>query len=152
MMLKKWTILGLTMAAITAMVTGLAMAQDEDSPLHKIMEQVNAKNLAVTKGVRTAVAFKKSQKDVATSAEDLAKLAKEARGLGADPVKKAKDVKDGGTKWNELMDSFASASDNLAKVAGMPGATQVQAKEAHTAVKKTCTECHAVFRIEEEGF
>ena len=64
-MLRKWTILGVTMAAVTVLATGFSMAQDEDSPLHKLMEEVNKKNLAITKGVRTAVAFKKSQKVVA---------------------------------------------------------------------------------------
>jgi cytochrome c556 len=151
-MLRKWMMLAITSVTATALTVGISVAADEDSPLHKLMEQVNAKNLAITKGVRTAVAFKKAQKDVVTSAEDLTALAKKARDMGADAVKKAKDVKDGSTKWNELMDSFASASDNLAKVAAKPSTTQVQAKEAHTAVKKTCTECHNVFRIEEEGF
>src|SRR3954453_19894951 len=107
---RKWMILAAAMVSVTALTVGIAGADDEDSPLHKLMEQVNAKNLAITKGVRTSVAFKKAQKDVVTSAEDLAKLAKEAKGLGKDVVKKAKDVKDGDTKWNELMDSFASAS------------------------------------------
>src|SRR3954447_21526937 len=117
-MRRKWTILGLTMAAVTALATGFAMAQDEDSPLHKLMEQVNAKNLVVTKGVRTAVGYKKAQKDVVTAAEDLAKLAGQARELGKDPIKKAKDVPNAEAKWNELMGAFASSSDNLAKVAG----------------------------------
>ena len=82
------------------------------------MEQVNAKNLAITKGVRTAVAFKKSQKDVVTSAEDLAKLAKEARRPGQGRRQEGQGRQGRrDTKWNELMDGFAAASENLAKVA-----------------------------------
>jgi len=151
-MLRKWMILAGAMVSVTVLTVGIAGADDEDSPLHKIMEQVNAKNLAITKGVRTAVAFKKSQQDVATSAEELAKLSKEAKPLGKDVIKKAKDVPNAAAKWDELMDSFTTSSENLAKVAAMSGATQEAAKSAHTAVKKACTECHNVFRIEEEGF
>jgi cytochrome c556 len=146
MMLKKWTILGLTMAAMTAMVTGFAMAQDEDSPLHKIMEQVNAKNLVITKGVRTAVAFKKSQKDVAESAKELVKLSKEAR-VFKEPSEKQKQPYD---KWTALMDDMTKASEDLAKVAEKDDVTQAQAKKAHATVKASCTACHNVFRVDEE--
>jgi cytochrome c556 len=147
---RKWMILAAVMVSVSVLIVGVSMAQDEDSPLHKVMEQVNAKSLAITKGVRTAVAFKKAQADVAVAAEELHKLAKQAKGLGADHIKKAKDVPDAAAKWNELMDSFASSSDNLAKVAAKPSTTQVEAKSAHTALKKVCTDCHTVFRIEEE--
>jgi hypothetical protein len=148
-MLRKWTILAGTMTAITALTVGISMADDEEGPLHKLMEKVNAKNLVVTKGVRTAVAFKKAQKDVVASAEDLVKFAKEAKAI-KDAVKKAKDIPDAGTKWDKFMDEFAKSAEHLAEVAGKTSATNVQAKEAHTAVKKVCTECHAVFRVEEE--
>ena len=145
-MLRKWTILGLTMAAMTALTTGFAMAQDEDSPLHKIMEQVNAKNLAITKGVRTPVAFKKSQKDVADSATELVKLSKEAR-VFKEPSEKQKQPYE---TWTKLMDEMTKASEELAKVAGENGATQAQAKKAHATVKASCTACHNVFRVDEE--
>ena len=146
-MLRKWTILGLTMAAVTALATGFAMAQDEDSPLHKLMEQVNAKNLAITKAVRTPVAFKKSQKVVADSATELAKLSKEAREF-KEPSEKQKQSYD---TWTTLMDDMTKASEELAKVAGEGDevATQAKAKQAHSAVKKSCTACHNVFRVDE---
>ncbi len=144
-MLRKWTILGSTMAAVTALATGFAMAQDEDSPLHKLMEQVNAKNLAITKAVRTAVAFKKSQKVVAESATELAKLSKEAREF-KEPSEKQKQPFD---KWTKLMDDMTKASEELAKVAGEDGVTQAQAKKAHATVKASCTACHNVFRVDE---
>ncbi len=144
-MLRKWTILGLTMAAMTAMVTGFAMAQDEDSPLHKIMEQVNAKNLVITKGVRTAVAFKKSQKDVAASATELAKLSKEAR-VFKEPSEKQKQPYE---TWTKLMDDMTKSAEALAKVAGEEKTTQAEAKKAHATLKKSCTACHNVFRVDE---
>jgi hypothetical protein len=140
------------MITVTAMTVGISMADDEDSPLHKLMEQVQAKNLIITKGVRNAAGFKKAQKEVADSAEDLVKLATQARDIGKDAVKKAKDVPNAQGRWNELMDSFASTSKNLATVAGKSSATQVQAKEAFAAVKKVCADCHKDFRVEDEGF
>jgi cytochrome c556 len=147
---RKWMILAAAMVSVGMLTVGISMADDEDSPLHKLMEQVNAKSLAITKGVRTEVAYKKAQKDVVTAAEDINKLAKQAKDLGKDHIKKAKDVPNAAGKWNELMDSFASASENLATVAAKPSTKQAEAKSAHTALKKVCTDCHTVFRIEEE--
>ena len=144
-MLRKWTILGSTMATVTALAAGIAMAQDEDSPLHKLMEQVNKNNLAITKGVRTPVAFKKSQKVVADSATELAKLSKEAR-VFKEPSEKQKQPFD---TWTKLMDDMTKSSEELAKVAGEDGVTQAQVKKAHTTVKASCTACHNVFRVDE---
>src|SRR3954470_4874765 len=107
-MLRKWTTLGLMMTMVTALAVGVSMAQDKDSPLHKIMEQVNAKNLAITKGVRTKVAFKKSQKVVADSANELVKLAKDAR-VYKEPSQKQKQPYE---KWTKLMDEMSKASEN----------------------------------------
>jgi cytochrome c556 len=148
-MLRRWTVLAGTMVSITALTVGISMADDEEGPLHKIMEQVNKMNLAITKGVRTAVAFKKAQKDVVASAEELVKLAKQAKPI-KDAVKKAKDVPDADAKWDKYLDNLVKASENLAKVAGAASATQPDVKAAHTAVKKACTDCHTVFRIEED--
>jgi len=150
-MQRKWMVPAAALVSVLGLTVGISVAADEDSPLHKLMEQVNAKNLVITKSVRTAVAYKKAQKDVVASAEELSKLAKQARDI-KDAVKKAKDVKDADTKWTELMTGFANASDNLAKVAAKSGSEQAQVKDAHTAVKKTCTDCHNVFRVDEEGF
>jgi cytochrome c556 len=149
-MLRKWLSLGAVMVVVTALTVGFAAADDEDSPLHKLMEQVQAKNLLITKAVRTKVAYTKSSKEVAESAEELVKLAKQAKEHGKDYIKKAKEVPNAGGRWNELMDSFASTSEHLAKVAAKAKSTHEQAKEAFTAVKKVCADCHKDFRIEEE--
>ncbi len=148
----KWIVLAGTMLAGVALTAGLSVAADDESPLHKLMEQVNAKNVVVTKGVRTAVNFKKAQKDVVKAAEELAKLGKDAKPI-KDAVKKSKGVKDAtDAKWDALMDDFIKSSEELAKVAGKSDATFDKAKTAHSAVKKSCSECHMIFRVEEEGF
>ena len=146
---RKCMFLAAAMVSVSVLTVGIAGADDEDSPLHKLMERVNAKNVVINNGVKTAVAFKKAQTGVVAAAEDLTKLAREARELGKDTIKKAKDVPNAAGKWNELMDQFASTSENLAKVAGKPSAKQEEAKAAHTAVKKTCNDCHKIFRIDE---
>jgi cytochrome c556 len=158
-MLRKWLVLGVAMVSVTGLTVGVVVAQDEDSPLHKLMEQVNKTSNDIGKGVRTAISYKKSQKDVAKHSTELANLAKQVReGTGEgvstaikDVIKKAtKEVPDAESKWNGLMTSFGTTADHLAKIAAKADATQVEVKSAHTAVKKVCTECHNVFRIEEE--
>ncbi len=92
-MQRKWMLLPAMTLAVTALVAGLSMADDEDSPLHKKMEEVNKANLAIKKAVRTAVAYKKAQasNEIVKHADELVRLGKEARGLGKDAIKKGQD-------------------------------------------------------------
>jgi cytochrome c556 len=48
------------------------------------------------------------------------------------------------------MDAFAKTSKDLATAAAKAGATQKEAKDLFQSVKKTCADCHTVFRIEKE--
>jgi cytochrome c556 len=152
-MTRKWTVLSVTMASVALLATGFSIAaDDEDSPLHKIMEKVNKSNLVITKAIRTPPAFKKAQKDVVTQAEELAKLGKEARGL-TEEVKKTKKPEAGANpveKWNTLMDEFIKSSEEFAQEAAKAGVTQAQAKAAYKNVQKKCADCHAVFKSDEE--
>jgi cytochrome c556 len=145
---RKWTVLSATMVAVALSVTGLSFADDEDSPLHKLMEKVNKANLAITKAVRTPPAYKKAQKEIVTNAEELGKLGKEARGM-TDAAKKTKGVDKPEEKWTTLMDEFIKSTDEFAKEAGKSDATQVQVKAAYKNVSKKCANCHDVFRVEE---
>ena len=58
---------------------GLLKADDDESPLGKIMEKVNKHNSTITKGTRTKVAYAKDQKKVEESTKALAKLGKDAK-------------------------------------------------------------------------
>lgn len=146
-MQRKWFVLTASMAAGLALCAGLSVA-DEDSPLHKLMEQVQAKNTVITKGTRTETAYKKGRKEVLKAAEELVKLGKESKPM-KDAAKKARDVKDAEAKWDAMMDDFIKASEDMVKVLSNEAADQKAAKAAHTAVKKSCTPCHDVFRVEE---
>ena len=70
-----------------------------------------------------------------------------------DAVKKAKENKDATVaNWEKIMGEFAKSSDDFAKLAAKPDANQPEVKKAYTSVKKTCSDCHEVFRIEEDSF
>lgn len=148
---RKWIVLGAAMVSVTLLVTGLSMADDKDSPLHKLMERVQKSNVAITKAVRTAPAFKKAQKDVVAGAEELVKLGKEAKEI-KDAAKAAKGVEKPVEKWDSLMDDFIKSAEEFAQEAGKSGVTNVQAKAAYKNVSKRCTACHDIFRVEEEEF
>ncbi len=64
-------------------------------------------------------------------------------------VKTAKDVADPKKKWEDLMDDFIKTSKKLGQVTGKEGAAYKDAKDAFTAMKKSCAECHTVFKVEE---
>jgi cytochrome c556 len=145
-MLRKWTTIAVALTAVLLTASGLSLAQDEDSPLHKLMEKVNAKNNAITKGVRTQVLFKKAQKEVAAAAEELVKLGKEARDAKEPAIKQKKSQ----AEWTKLMDAFIKKSEDLHELASKPSTKQEEAKKAHTAVKATCAACHEVFRVEDD--
>jgi len=151
-MQRKGMSLGITMVSFAALTTGLALAQDEGGPLHKIMEQVNAKTTAIKKSVRTAVAYKKAQSsnEIVPNVQELIRLAKEARGLGKEAAGKAKGEPDPEKKWTELMDAFLQQSEKFAATVSAPSTTQAQAKSAFGVVSQSCTDCHNVFRVEED--
>ena len=148
-----------TLVAASGLASGLSRAQDQEkhketeTPLGKIMEKVQKHNIAITKATRNAASFKKNQKEVEKSAADLAKLAKDAKPLKEAYLKNAKeetDPKKRQEKWDEIMDAFAKTSKDLAVAAAKDGATQKQAKVLFQSVKKTCSDCHTVFRVESE--
>jgi len=148
-----------TLVAASGLASRLSVAQDQekhkenDTPLGRIMEKVQKHNIAITKATRNVAAFKKNQKEVEKSAAELAKLAKESKPLKEAYLKNAKeetDPKKRQEKWDEIMDAFAKTSNDLAVAAAKDGATQKQAKDLFQSVKKTCSECHTVFRVESE--
>ena len=148
-----------TLVAASGLGSGLSPAQDQEkhketeTPLGKIMEKVQKHNIAITKATRNAASFKKNQKEVEKSAADLAKLAKDAKPLKEAYLKNAKeetDPKKRQEKWDEIMDAFAKTSKDLAVAAAKDGATQKQVRDLFQTVKKTCSDCHTVFRVESE--
>jgi cytochrome c556 len=156
---RKWIGFAIAPALVLAfgIVNGLSVAQDQDNPKHneketpltRIMEKVQKHNIAITKATRNAAMFKKSQKDVHKSATELAKLAKEAKPF-KDALKNAKDQPNPQQRWDEIMDAFARQSKDLADLVAKSGTTQKQAKDQFQVLKKTCSDCHTVFRVEQE--
>jgi cytochrome c556 len=146
-MLRKWITLATVMTAFTVVFAAVSWADDDDSPLHKLMEDVvNKKNAAITKALRSPTAYRKDQKKAADAAELLAKAAKESQ-KDTSAVKKQKKTVE---EWNTLSDEFIKTSAKLADVLGKGDATLDQAKKAHAPVKASCTKCHEVFRIEDK--
>ncbi|MGP0067201.1 MAG: cytochrome c [Isosphaeraceae bacterium] len=153
-MIRKWMVFVLTAGILVSLGlgAGLLRADDEkESELEKIMEQVSKHNGAIVKGIRNAVNFKKSQKDVEKSAKELVKLAKKAKPL-KDALKKAKDLQDPAKTWTELMDAMVKETEKFEAVVAKPGTTYQQAKDAFRPVTKNCTECHDKFRTDEDKF
>jgi cytochrome c556 len=147
-MSRKWIALASSMVSVAFVVTGLALAADDEGPLHGLMEKVNKNNNSIKKAIRTPVAFKKAGngKEVATQAEDLVKLAKKAKEI-TDAAKKAKDVPNAIETWNTLMDALIKSGDEVA-VAANKG-DYLAAKAAHKTMTAKCTACHEKFRIED---
>lgn len=133
--------------AVVLFATGFSLAQDEDTPLHKLMEKVQKNNSTILKYVNAKRETSTTPKraDVVTASAELHKLAKEARGLGEGP---AKDQKKTVAEWEKLSDSFIKESDDFAKVLAKPATTKPEAKDAFRKVSKSCTDCHDVFRPE----
>jgi len=147
-MSRKWTTLAVTAASAALLVAGLSIAQDEKekSPLHQIMEKVQAKHLAITKAVRTPIAFKKAGngKEIVGDANDMLKLFKEAREIKDAAEAQKQPVE----KWDKAMDDMIKATDDFAKIADKK--SQAEVKKAYRDVSSTCTNCHNVFRVEED--
>jgi cytochrome c556 len=126
-------------------------ADDDETPLGKIMEKVNKHNSTIQKAVRKRETFVKGQKDVVKSAKELITLAKDAKKI-KDAVKKAKDLADADKKWDTYMDDFIKTCEELEKVAGKSDATFQDAKDAFKKVTAACADCHNDFRKDDTGF
>jgi cytochrome c556 len=150
---RKWLVFPLSAAALFVLSIiagpGLRGAVDDETPLGKLMENVNKHNSTITKGTRNKTNFAKSRKDVTKSAKELAKLAKLAKPM-KEAVEKAK-VDDAQKKWDTLMDDFIKSSEKLGEVTGKDGGTYEDARSAFADVKKSCADCHKDFRVEEGG-
>ncbi|MDG3005167.1 cytochrome c [Paludisphaera mucosa] len=151
-MKRNWFVL----AACLALGLGLGVtavsrsADDDETPLGKIMEKVQKHKATITKGVRNVASYKKSQEDIEKSAKEWSKLAKESKPLN-DAVKAAKNQPEPQKKWDELMDLWGKESDKLAELAAKADSTQKDAKDQLNTINKTCTECHQVFRVDAEA-
>jgi cytochrome c556 len=148
-------------AVVFGIASGLSLGQDQEkhkdkdheTPLGKIMEKVQKHNIALTKATRTPAAFKKSQKDVEKLAKEMAQMAKDAKPLSQDYLKHAKDEPNPKKKWEEIMDSFAKLSEELSVTAAKKGADPAAVKVLYMKrVRGTCTDCHNVFRVEDNNF
>lgn len=150
MILRKWLALAASVSLVAFLSVGFAPAvqdEEEESELHELMEEVSATNNKINRYVRTPVTFKKSQEDVVTLAKELVEHGKKAR-ESEEAIENAKDIENPKEKWESLMDVYIKASEELAKEA--EAGDQAKAKDAHTEVKKSCAECHKVFRIEDD--
>ncbi len=152
-MLRKWLIFALSAGILVSLGIGARLTNADDkekeTELGKIMEKVNKHNSTLTKGLRNKVAYVKSHKDVAKSAKELVKLAKAAKPI-KDAVKTVKDLADAGKKWDDWSDAFIKTAENLSQVAATPKADFKKTKDAFTAVKKSCADCHQDFRVDAE--
>jgi cytochrome c556 len=151
--------IGLLAAALAvaafAVAGSLTLAQDEkhkekETALGKLMEKVQKRNSEITKYTRNASTYKKSQKDLEKAAADMYKLAKESKPLKEGYMKNAKNEANPEKKWDEIMDAFIKTSKDLADLVAKEATTQKEAKDSFQSVKKTCSDCHTVFRVEDE--
>jgi cytochrome c556 len=153
-MTRKWVALGVTLVSGALVLSGLApAADDEASPLHKVMEKVQVKDTLIKKGVRSKANYSKSQKDVVSAADDLVKLSKEAKPLIDDKARKTAKgmgVANPDDEWNKGMDNFTKEAETFSKLLGSSTTTFEKAKEGYRVVGKACTACHDKFRGEEE--
>jgi cytochrome c556 len=146
MIARKLPIVLAAMCATALIGVGLSAQgarQDDESPLHKIMEKVQANNVSILKGVRTAVNYKKSQGEVADAAKQLVELGKQAKPLGAEPAKKENQPI---SKWEALNDAFVKEAQAYAELLAKKDTDQKTAKASYKTVQKSCTDCHDVFR------
>lgn len=150
-MLRKWMVFGLSAGILIAFAGAGFGLTDDESELEKVMEKVNKANNAIKKGVRTPVAFKKMHKDIAKRSKELVKLAKESKPI-KDSVSRAKDVANPQKKWDEMMDDFIAKSETLEGTANKSEPDYDDTKKAFSALSKTCSDCHKVFRVEDEKF
>jgi cytochrome c556 len=142
------------LAALVAATSGVAMilalaglsVADDEKPLEKHMEVINAKTKTIKNATKTIAAWTKDSKNVIKAGEEISRLGKEAR-KEKGPAEEQKKTYE---EWTKLMDDMIKASDDLVALASESGTPQPKAKEAFNKLNKSCSDCHAVFRVDEE--
>jgi cytochrome c556 len=154
-MLRKWLVFAASAAVLITLgvlaAPRFTRAADDETPLGKIMEKVNKADVAIRKFTRSEVLYRKGSKDVEKHAKEIVKLAKEAKVI-KDALKRAKNVADPAKKWDEYMDELIKTTEKLEKESAKPAPVYLNAKNAYSAVKKACADCHNDFRVEEGSF
>ena len=145
-MFRKWTILLAVMTAVAVTFAGISVADDEDSPAHKLMEKVSSTGNAIKKATRTAVAYKKSQAELPKLAEVMLDLAKKAKDMKEPAAKQKKSY----AEWQKLCDDWIKETEKFKEVVAKPATKQDAAKKAYNTVNTTCTDCHKIFRVEDD--
>lgn len=132
-------------ASVLAGISAVTAQDDDESPLHKLMTNVQKNDTTILKGVRTAVNFKKGQADVVKAAEELTKLGKEAKKFTEPAKQLKKEQKD----WEDKCDAFVKELEKFSTTLADKGTDQPKAKAAYRDVKQKCTECHEVYKPDE---
>jgi hypothetical protein len=115
----------------------------DDSAILKIMEQVNTRNRAIGKRLRSSFWTEAAgRKTLGADAASLVQLGKEARRL----TEPARERKKSQQEWTRTVDDFLRASQEFASVIANPGSSQPRAKQSYQTIQKTCILCHSAFR------
>lgn len=146
-MKRKWSLLAASFCSLS-LVVGLAVAQDpKDQDLEIVMKKVQKSHSANGKVLKTAVSYKKGQKDLVTQTEELTKLVKATKDY-TEPSGKVKGTTQ--KQWGELVESFCKQSEDFTKIAKEAGPEdQAKTKDAYKKVNAQCTACHEVFKKED---
>ncbi|MEJ7638186.1 MAG: hypothetical protein WKF75_09490, partial [Singulisphaera sp.] len=141
---RKGSILALTTLAVGLGFAGLGLAAaDDESPLHKAMEGVQAKNAFILKNLKTAAVFKKNQKEIAQSATALATRARACATPRSHQEKKKARALD------QVHGRLRQGVRDLRRGRRQEETTQADAKTKFKVVTATCTACHKEFRPED---
>lgn len=146
-MKRKWSLLAASLCSLS-LVVGLAVAQDpQEMDLEAIMKKVQKNHGANVKVLKTAVSYKKGQKELVTQTEELTKLVKSTKDF-KEPSGKVKGTTQ--KQWTELVDSFLKQSEDFTKIAKDAGPDdQTKTKDAYKKVNAQCSACHEVFKKED---
>ena len=136
-------------ALLVALVVAAGLATGarggDDSPIHKLMDQIHSRNRSIGKRLRAPAALEAAgRKGLAVDAASLVRLGKEARGLTEPANVRKRSQQD----WTRAADDFLRAADDLARVIAGPEFSRPQVTQSYQKLQKTCTNCHSAFQEE----
>jgi cytochrome c556 len=141
-MLRRWVVLAVVASCVASLAASVSIAGDKNSPLAKIMKKIDAESKKIRDATSAAPKFKKAQKEVAASAEQLTKLGKQTREF-KEPAEQQKKPFE---KWTGFTDQYLTASQEIAKASAK--GDLAAAKKGWTNLNNSCSNCHGAFRPE----
>ena len=151
-MIRKWLIFALSAGILVTL--GIARRihqcrrQGKGNRARQDHGESEQAQLTLTKGLRTKVLYAKNAERRRDERQGAGQTWPRLPSQSRTPSRRPRTFADAGKKWDDWSDAFIKTAEALSQLAAKPNSDFKKTKDAFTAVKKSCADCHQDFRVD----